>query len=629
MTVAAVPRRLPFGVEVVREEGVHVRVWAPGHARVHVLADDRSARWTLECDGDGCHALSIAALRAGDRYWFTLDDGPRRPDPCSRFQPEGPHGPSQVVDPSVFQWTDSGWRGVGREGQVLYELHIGTLTPEGTWRAAMEQLPALAELGITVIEMMPVAEFAGEFGWGYDGVNLYAPTHLYGEPDDLRAFIDRAHALGLGVILDVVYNHLGPDGNYLEEFSPDYFTDRYENDWGRALNFEGPPQAREFFVANAGYWIDEFHFDGLRLDATQDIHDASAEHVIRSLTARARQAAGARTIYIVGENEPQDAKLVRDPSLGGYGLDALWNDDFHHSAVVALTGRREAYYLDYRGRAQELVSCAKYGFLYQGQYYGWQQQARGTPALDLGRSNFVAYIENHDQVANTPFGKRLHSLCSPRELRAMTALLLLGPATPMLFQGQEFNSSAPFLYFADHKAELRESIEIGRRDFLRQFPSVSDPDVMARLPSPLERSTFEQSKLKPLEREQNVEALALHRDLIALRRHDPVIVRGDCRIDGVALTADVLILRYFGGATGDRLLVVNRGGDVDLSPAPEPLLAPPSPRGWRVIWNSEAANYGGQGLPPVNPDREWHLPGECAVLLAGDASVAGRDPDAR
>lgn len=631
MSTAAVHRRLPCGVEVLKDGTVHARVWAPSVERIEVVRDDdRSKTWTLIAEPDGYHSGSVP-LAPGDRYWFSLE-GRLRPDPCSRWQPEGPHGPSAVVDPAAFRWTDDGWPGVDREGQVLYEMHIGTFTPAGTWRSAMDQLPALADLGITVIEMMPVNDFPGEFGWGYDGVCLYAPAHQYGTPDDLRAFIDRAHQLGLGVIHDVVYNHLGPDGNYLAEFSPEYFTDKYKNDWGTAINFEGPPAAREFFVANAGYWIDEFHFDGLRIDATQDIHDASPVHVLRDITQRAREAAPRRRVYIVGENERQQTRLVRPIAEGGYGLDALWNDDFHHSAVVRLTGRREAYYLDYRGRAHELAACAKYGFLYQGQYYTWQKKARGTPAFDLAPANFVAFIENHDQVANSPFGRRLHQVCSPREFRAMTAFLLLGPATPMLFQGQEFNSTAPFLYFADHKPELHEGIERGRREFLKQFASVRDPDVMSRLPSPVERSTFEQSRLNPRERETHAHAVALHRDLIAIRREDPVIANPQRRLDAVAVSSDLLVLRYFGGAAGDRLLVVNFGEDVELAPIPEPLLAPPAERTWRVVWNSEAAAYGGQGVPPLNADREWHVPGECALLLADqplDPSPTTKRPDDR
>ena len=287
MTVLSAERRLAGGAELQNAGGTHLRVWAPACATLEVvLARDTAVRWRMTPEGDGHHSVLVPELAAGDRYWYALDADRLRPDPWSRAQPEGPHGPSEIVDPGAFAWTDQDWRGTGRDGQVLYELHVGTFTPAGTWRAAIEELPALARLGITVIEMMPVAEFPGRFGWGYDGVDLYAPTRLYGRPDDFRAFVDRAHGLGLAVILDVVYNHLGPDGNYLSEFSPDYFTDKYKNDWGRAINFEGPAAAREFFVANAGYWIDEFHVDGLRIDATQDIHDSSREHVLRSMTAR-------------------------------------------------------------------------------------------------------------------------------------------------------------------------------------------------------------------------------------------------------------------------------------------------------------------------------------------------------
>ena len=459
------------------------------------------------------------------------------------------------------------------------------------------------------------ADFPGEFGWGYDGVALYAPAHQYGTPDDLRAFVDRAHALGLGVILDVVYNHLGPDGNFLAEFSPEYFTDKYENDWGQAITFEGPSAARELFVANAAYWVDEFHVDGLRLDATQDMHDGSREHVLAELARKSRAAAPHRSLYIVAENEPQHSALVREPAEGGYGLDALWNDDFHHAAVVAMTGRREAYYQDYKGSPQELISCAKYGFLYQGQYYPWQKKRRGTASLDLPAAAFVAYLENHDQVANSAHGKRLHQVTSPGRFRALTALLLLGPATPMLFQGQEFNATSPFLYFADQKRELHEAISSGRREFLAQFSSLRDRETVRRLPSPVDRATFERSRLEWTEREKHAEAVALHADLIALRKGDPVISLPGRRIDGAVVAPDVLALRYLGGEAGDRLLILNLGCDLDLSAAPEPLLAPPSGGEWQLIWSSEAAVYGGQGTAAVDLDREWHLMGEAALLF--------------
>jgi maltooligosyltrehalose trehalohydrolase len=477
----------------------------------------------------------------------------------------------------------------------------------------------LARIGITTIEMMPIAEFPGRFGWGYDGVDLFAPVHIYGAPDDLRGFIDRAHALGLAVILDVVYNHLGPDGNYLSDFSPDYFTDKYTNDWGRAINFEGPMPVREHFVQNARYWIDEFHFDGLRLDATQDVKDASSRHVLAEVVSAARDAAGAVPIYLVAENEPQETRLVRSQSAGGYGLDALWNDDAHHAAVVALTGRREAYYRDYHGSAQELVSCARFGYLYQGQWYSWQAQRRGTPALDLMPRAFVIYIENHDQVANSAFGRRLHQLASPGRFRALTAWMMLGPATPMLFQGQEYSSSRPFLYFADHEPELANAVRRGRIDFLSQFPSLTDDSVVDVLPSPADEQTFLASKLDRRERDRNTEAYALHCDLLALRRDDAVLSRaGECRPEGAVLGPGALLLRYVDGARGDRLLVVNLECDLDFTPVREPLLAPPPGARWRLAWSSEAPRYGGQGTPPFDPDGPWLVPGGSATFFVSE-----------
>ena len=599
-----------------------MRVWAPACKRVDLVVP--AARGgaervvPMERDRDGHFAAFDEGARAGGRYWFRLDEARLRPDPASRSQPEGPHEPSAYVDPAAFKWVHP-WKGLRPVGQVIYEMHVGTFTREGTWAAAARQLPELARIGISVIEMMPIAEFPGDFGWGYDGVNLYAPSHLYGTPDDLRGFVDAAHASGLGVILDVVYNHLGPDGNYLTEFSPDYFTDKYTNDWGRAVNFEGPAEARAHFVQNARYWIEEFHFDGLRLDATQDIKDASPRHVMADLIAAARAAAGSVPILVVAENEPQDTAIVRAPDRGGYGGDALWNDDAHHTAVAALTGRREAYYRDYQGTAQELLSCARYGYLYQGQWYSWQQQRRGTPALDLPAHAFVTYLENHDQVANSAFGKRLHQMSCPGAHRALTAWMLLGPATPMLFQGQEFSSSRPFLYFADHKNDLAAAVNRGRVEFLAQFPSLTDDRVVRMLPPPAERATFERSKLDFAERERNTDAYALHCDLLALRRDDPVLARaGTYRPEGAVLGPGALLLRYIDAAHGDRLIIVNLGCDLDFTPAREPLLAPPFKARWRLVWSSEAPEYGGQGTPPLDPDGPWLMPGSTAMFFVSE-----------
>jgi maltooligosyltrehalose trehalohydrolase len=540
------------------------------------------------------------------------------PDPASRFQPDGPHGSSQVIDAGTFPWSDAGWRGVAHADLVIYELHVGTFTREGTWEAAMRHLPGLAELGITCIEMMPVADFPGRFGWGYDGVSLFAPTRLYGRPDELRRFIDRAHALGIAVILDVVYNHLGPDGNYLTSFAPDYFTDRYANEWGQALNFDGPNSGpvREFFIANAGYWIDEFHFDGLRLDATQQIFDASPEHLVAAVTCQIRGAAGDRISFVVAENEAQDARLVRDPKRGGYGLDAMWNDDFHHSAQVALTGRGEAYYGDYDGSANEFVALARHGFLFQGQRSAWQQQPRGKPALDLKPLRFVTFLQNHDQVANSLAGSRGHLLTSPGRWRALTACMLLWPGIPMLFQGQEFSASAPFLFFADHHGALGEAVAKGRREFLSQFPSLVSPEMQEAIAAPNDAATFERCILDHAERDRHREAYALHRDLLSLRRE--LSIAEGVTVDAAALSHDAWLVRYCDDAGADRLLLINLGRDKVMPVVAEPLMAPPEGHAWRLRWSSEALRYGGSGTPEVLQDGVWHVQGHAALLLAAE-----------
>ncbi|HEY6458903.1 MAG TPA: alpha-amylase family glycosyl hydrolase, partial [Polyangiaceae bacterium] len=359
-------------------------MWAPKRRTVEVVFGDGSAVPLERAPGGHFEVLATRA-KAGDLYRFRVDGGDAFPDPASRSQPDGPHGPSCVVDPGTFRWTDATWRGLGMPGAVFYELHVGTFTRAGTWRAAAEELPHLARLGVTHVEMMPVAEFPGRFGWGYDGVDLWAPTRLYGTPDDLRTFVDRAHGLGLGVILDVVYNHIGPSGNYLTQYADEYFHPERATEWGQALNYDGPgcEAVRAFFVENAAYWIDEYHFDGLRLDATQSIQDDSEDHVLAMLARQTREAARGRSIVLVAENEVQEARIVRAATAGGHGLDGIWNDDLHHSMRVALTGRREAYYSEYAGTPREMVAAAKWGFLYQGQHYAWQKKRRGHPALDV------------------------------------------------------------------------------------------------------------------------------------------------------------------------------------------------------------------------------------------------------
>jgi maltooligosyltrehalose trehalohydrolase len=452
-------------------------------------------------------------------------------------------------------------------------------------------------------------------------VNLFAPSRLYGEPDDFRRFVDRAHALNLAVILDVIYNHFGPDGNYLGHFSDDYLAKHATTEWGEAINFDGENSGpvRELFLANAGYWVDEFHLDGLRIDATQSIFDRSPEHILAAIGDRVRAASRGRRTLAIAESEPQDPRLVRPRELGGYGLDAVWSEDFHHAAMVAATGRRDAYYSDYRGTPQEFVSLARSGVLYQGQWNPRQGKRRGAPARDLDPGVFVDYLQNHDQVANAPHGLRFHRLTDPGRYRALTAVLLLSPGIPMLFQGQEFAASSPFLYFGDQKPEIAALMQRGRRDFLSQFPGLATASMQALVPRPDDPSTFARSKLDHAERSRpgHAEAYALHRELLELRREDPVFrdSRGS-RPEGAVLGPGAFALRYFGPSGDDRLFVVNLGPQLELLPASEPLIAPPAGAIWDVLWSSEDPRYGGGGVVAMTPEENWSITGHSALVLS-------------
>jgi maltooligosyltrehalose trehalohydrolase len=621
-----VQRRYPIGAELIGLDQAHFRVWAPKAQRVDLVLEASAAKTpkqtfhALEAEKGGYFSGS-ANTGAGARYWFRVNNN-FYPDPASRFQPDGPHGPSCIVDPAQFRWTDSQWPGpaaAGLKGQIIYEMHVGTFTKEGTWRAASQQLEELAGIGITVIEMMPVADFPGKFGWGYDGVDLFAPSHLYGTPDDLRAFIDRAHSLGLGVILDVVYNHFGPDGNYLGIFSDDYLIRGNENEWGDAVNFDGPNSGpvREFFVTNGRYWIEEFHFDGFRFDALHAIRDRSSEYIIGAVGRAARKAAGARAIILVAENDRQEARMVQPRREGGDDLDGMWNDDFHHSAVVALTGRKEAYYDDYRGAPQEFISAAKYGFLYQGQALSWRKALRGSSTFGIPPEAFVCFIENHDQIANTGPGERVRFQTSSARYRAMTALLLLGPWTALLFQGEEFGASSPFMFFADvGDASVRDAIRKGRAEWLAPFLSLSEEEARKTLPAPDDPEVFARCKLDFSEREKNRQLYDLHIDLLKLRREDSRFrqqISG--HIDGAVLGTTSFVLRYFSKEDDDRLLLVNFGERQVLHPASEPLLAPPTGYRWETLWTSASPRYGGPGTAIAVTKDQWSLPAEATVAL--------------
>jgi maltooligosyltrehalose trehalohydrolase len=613
-----VRRRLPVGAEPLAGGGVHFRVWAPDHKQLELVLEDGAAAMPMTAEEGGYFTAHSASAEPGTLYRYRLTDGTLAPDPASRYQPSGPRGPSAVVDPEAFPWTDQEWTGVTPERQVVYELHVGTFTRAGTWRAAAEELSELALLGVTVIEMMPVAEFPGRFNWGYDGVLPFAPAHVYGTPDDLRALIDAAHGHGMAVILDVVYNHLGPDACYLPNFARSFFSRTHTTEWGDALNFDGDGSAgvREYFLANVEYWIDEFHFDGLRLDATQNIYDDSSPHILQEIATRAREAAGDRRVWMVAENEPQDTRLVQPTERGGFGLDAMWNDDFHHSAMVALLGHAEAYYSDHRGTPQEFVSAAKWGFLFQGQYYKWQKQRRGTPSFGLPGRVFVSFLQNHDQIANSADGKRGHQLASAGDWRAVTALLLLLPGPALLFQGQEFTASSPFLFFADHVPDLARRVFDGRREYLSQFPSAARPDVLENVADPADETTFVRCKLDWSESRRNADVLRLHRDLITLSRTDPVFAAQDAtNLHGAVLSDRAFLLRYITANADDRLLLVNLGPTLRPGVVPEPLLAPPRGMRWRVLWSSDDPAYGGRGFTEPEHDDGWVIAGRSTVAL--------------
>lgn len=610
-------RSYPVGTEISGGV-VDFRVWAPGKKKVDlVIGYPQEIVVSMQAEAGGYYRARIESMGAGVLYQFRLDGQERLlADPASRFQPEGPSGPSEVIDPMAFDWTDAGWKGIIVPNPVIYEMHVGTFTQEGTWRAAAGMLPELAKDGIDIIEVMPVAEFAGRWGWGYDGVNLFAPYHTYGRPDELRHFINEAHRLNIGVILDIVYNHLGPDGNDLGLFSKDYFTSRYTCEWGEAVNFDGPSceHVRAFFLTNARYWIEEFHFDGFRIDATQQIFDHSEPHIIAEITTVARQAAPEKTVYITGENEPQRRLLLEPVSEGGCGLDALWNDDFHHSMRVIMTGRSEAYLSDYSGSAQEIISSAKHGCLYQGQFSRWQQNHRGTHFRGIGRRRFICYLQNHDQSANSAWGYRLSELASAAKGRAAIALLLLGPWTPMIFQGQEFNASTPFLYFADHEALLSQDVYKGRKLFLSQFPSIATEEMQNALEDPALEETFLKCKLDDNQRQGNSRFRSMFRFVTELRRSDEVLTNRELEVDGAVLGPGALVIRYF-AAEGDRLLIANFGPNLLFSPAPEPLLACVENHHWVRIFSSEEPQYGGSGTPEAELLNGWRIPAECTMLF--------------
>jgi maltooligosyltrehalose trehalohydrolase len=517
---------LDRGARVLSDGSVRFSVWAPHAQRVAVqlATGSTTSEHELERGPHGVYDGVVPNAAGADYRYVLFGQGKRErererrelPDPVSRWQPEGVHGPSRVVDPRAFTWTDGEWRGIPMADYVIYELHVGTFTPEGTFDAVIGDLERLVKLGVTAIEIMPVAEFPGGRNWGYDGVHLYAPQSSYGGPNGLKRLVDAAHAHGLAVVLDVVYNHLGPEGNYLDAFGP-YFTETYRTPWGRAVNYDGAgsDEVRRFVIDNALYWVTEYHVDALRLDAVHGIFDFGALHLLQELAQAVHEQAArlGRTVVVIGESDLNDPKLIRRPDEGGFGLDAQWSDDFHHAVHAALTGERSGYYVDF-GDVETIAEALREPFVYAMRYSKSRNRRHGAPSTGIPRDRFVVAIQNHDQVGNRAAGDRLSTLVSPEQLRLAAALLLLSPYVPLIFMGEEYGETNPFQYFISHgDEELVQAVCSGRREEFAAFGWGES------VPNPADESTFLDSRLdrSKLDDPKHAGMVELYRDLIGLR----------------------------------------------------------------------------------------------------------------
>lgn len=545
--------------------GVHFRVWAPLADSVAVIrcSEGEETSHPLSRSGEYFQG-TIAGMGPGERYWYLLDGALRRPDPVSRCQPEGVHGPSQVVDPAAFPWSDGGWRGVDLDQLITYELHVGTFTPEGTFTAAIGRLDYLCELGVTAVELMPVAEFPGSRNWGYDGVFPFAPHHAYGGPDGLKALVDACHRRGLAVILDVVYNHLGPEGNYLHPFAP-YFTDRYRTPWGDAVNFDGPCSdgVRHYVIANALYWVSEYHLDGLRLDAIHGIFDFSARHILRDITGAVDSLARhlGRRVHVIAESDLNDVRTITAPEFGGHGVHAQWCDDFHHALMTLLTGERGGYYADF-GLFSQMVKAFREGFVYSGEYSRYRRRRHGSSTAARPPRQLVVFSQNHDQVGNRALGDRPSVRLSLEQLKLAAGTVILSPCLPLLFMGEEYGETAPFPYFTSHgDPDLAAAVRRGRREEFAAFGWEGE------VPDPQDEATFLSARIDPERRHRgwHRQLFTFYRELIRLRRGLPHFRRPEREeLEVTGLEAErVIALRHRRG--GAELLALFALGDTPRS----------------------------------------------------------------
>ena len=578
-----------LGATYLGEGRCQFHVWAPLHQRVEVHIVSPTERIiSLESEGNGYFAATTESVKPGARYLYRLDGQKERPDPASRFQPEGVHGPSQVVDAN-FPWEDLSWSGLPLRDYVIYELHVGTFTSEGTFKGTISHLDELKDLGITALELMPVAQFPGNRNWGYDGVYSFAVQDSYGGPDGLKRLVNTCHEKGIAVVLDVVYNHLGPEGNYLWDFGP-YFTDRYKTLWGSSINFDGPhsDEVRHFFIQNALYWVTEFHVDALRIDAIHAIFDFSALPFLQELGsvihARAEQLN--RRVYLIAESALNDTRVIRMRELGGYGLDAQWNDDFHHALHTLLTGDRTGYYQDF-SQLRDLAKAFREGFVYSGEYSPYRRRRHGNSSRDIPAHRLVVFAQNHDQVGNRMGGERLSQLTSHEGMKLAAGVVLLSPFIPLLFMGEEYGETAPFSYFVSHSdPDLVETVRRGRREEFAAFGWKDEP------PDPQDEATFLRAKLRHSLRrkDRHKVLLELYRDLLQFRREIPALAnesKDDMEVSDYE-GKKVLVIKRWSGS--DEAVVVFSFGELPTT------VTIPFPEGrWRKRMDSAEERWHGPG----------------------------------